>query len=33
VAVAILLGPLVLTLNVLTLVGVGLVALVARSWI
>lgn len=33
VAVALTLGPLVLTLNVLTLVGVGLVALVARSWI
>jgi hypothetical protein len=33
VAVALTLGPLVLTLNVLTLVGVGLVAFVARSWI
>jgi len=33
VAVAFTLGPLVLTLNVLTLVGIGLVALVARSWI
>lgn len=33
VAVALTLGPLTLTLNVLTLVGVGLVALVARSWI
>ncbi len=33
VAVAVTVGPLVLTLNVLTLVGVGLVALVARSWI
>ncbi|TVP46861.1 MAG: hypothetical protein EA350_06215 [Gemmatimonadales bacterium] len=33
VAVALVLGPLVLTLNVLTLVGVGLVAVVARSWI
>lgn len=33
VAVAVTLGPLTLTLNVLTLVGVGLVALVARSWI
>ncbi len=32
VAVALTLGPLVLTLNVLTLVGVGLVAIVARSW-
>jgi len=33
VAVGITLGPLVLYLNVLTLVGVFLVALVARSWI
>lgn len=33
VAVAITLGPLVLTLNVLTLVGIGVVAFVARSWI
>ena len=33
VAVGITLGPLVLTINVLTLVGVGIVALVARSWI
>jgi hypothetical protein len=33
VAVALTLGPLTLTLNVLTLVGVGMVALVARSWI
>ncbi len=33
VAVALTLGPLTLTLNVLTLVGVGIVALVARSWI
>jgi hypothetical protein len=33
VAVAVTLGPLVLTLNVLTLVGVGIVLLVARSWI
>jgi hypothetical protein len=33
VAVAITLGPLTLTLNVLTLVGVGLVGLVARSLI
>ncbi len=32
-AVAITLGPLVLMLNVLTLVGVGIVAFVARSWI
>ena len=33
VAVAITLGPLVLTLNVLTLVGIGMVAFVVRSWI
>ncbi|MEX0936173.1 MAG: hypothetical protein WD013_04645 [Gemmatimonadota bacterium] len=33
VAVAITLGPLVLTLNVLSLVGIGMVAFVARSWI
>jgi len=33
VAVAITLGPLVIQLNVLTLVGVGIVAFVARSWI
>lgn len=33
VAVAVTLGPLTVTLNVLTLVGVGIVALVARSWI
>ena len=33
VAVALTLGPLVLTINVLTLVGVGMVAFVARSWI
>jgi hypothetical protein len=33
VAVGITVGPLVLYLNVLTLVGVFLVALVARSWI
>jgi hypothetical protein len=33
VAVGITLGPLVLTLNVLTLVGIGVVAFVARSWI
>ncbi len=33
VAVAVTLGPLALSLNVLTLVGIGLVALVARSWI
>ncbi|HSG06802.1 MAG TPA: hypothetical protein VLA36_00490 [Longimicrobiales bacterium] len=33
VAVALSLGPLTVTLNVLTLVGVGIVALIARSWI
>lgn len=33
VAVALTLGPLVLNLNVLTLVGIGLVGVVARSWI
>ena len=33
VAVAFTIGPLVLALNVLTLVGIFLVALVARSWI
>lgn len=33
VALAFTIGPLVLTLNVLTLVGIGLVAMVARSWI
>ena len=33
VAVAFTIGPLVVTLNVLTLVGVGIVAFVARSWI
>lgn len=33
VAMAITLGPLTLTLNVLTLVGIGLVGLVARSLI
>jgi hypothetical protein len=33
VAVELTLGPLVLYLNVLTLVGVFIVALVARSWI
>ena len=33
VAVALTLGPLVLTINVLTLVGVAIVAFVARSWI
>lgn len=33
VAVAITLGPLVIELNVLSLIGIGLVAFVARSWI
>lgn len=33
VAVALTVGPLEVTLNVLTLVGVGIVAFVARSWI
>ncbi len=33
VAIGLTLGPLILYLNVLTLVGVFLVALVARSWI
>lgn len=33
VAVAVTVGPLVMTLNVLTLVGIGIVAFVARSWI
>jgi len=33
VAVALTLGPLSVTLNVLTLVGIGIVALIARSWI
>lgn len=33
VAVAFTLGPLVINVNVLTLVGVFLVALIARSWI
>ena len=33
VAVALTLGPLEVTLNVLTLVGIGIVAFVARSWI
>lgn len=33
VAVAVTLGPLALTINVLTLVGIGLVLLIARSWI
>ncbi len=33
VAVAFTIGPLVVSLNVLTLVGIFLVALIARSWI
>ncbi len=33
VAVALTLGPLSVTLNVLSLVGIGIVALIARSWI
>jgi len=33
VAVGFTIGPLSITLNVLTLVGIGIVALVARSWI
>lgn len=33
VAVALTLGPVSLTINVLTLVGIGMVALIARSWI
>lgn len=33
VAVGFTIGPLSITLNVLTLVGIGVVALVARSWI
>jgi hypothetical protein len=33
VAVALTLGPLVVELNVLTLVGFGIVAFIARSWI
>jgi hypothetical protein len=33
VAVAFTIGPLQLSLNVLTLVGIGTVALIARSWI
>ena len=33
VALALTLGPLVINLNVLTLVGVFLVALIARTWI
>ncbi len=33
VAVAFVLGPVSLTLNVLTLVGIALVAVIARAWI
>jgi hypothetical protein len=33
VAVAFMLGPVTLTLNFLTLVGIAIVALVVRSWI
>ena len=33
VAVAFTLGPISVTLNVLTLVGIAIVALIARSWI
>lgn len=33
VAVAFTLGPLAVSLNVLTLVGIGIVAFIARSWI
>ena len=33
VAVAFTIGPLTVTLNVLTLVGIAIVALIARSWI
>ncbi len=33
VAVGFTIGPLWITLNVLTLVGIGIVALVARSWL
>jgi hypothetical protein len=33
VALSFTLGPLTFNLNVLTLVGIGLVALIARSWI
>lgn len=33
VAVAFTIGPLVFNLNVLTLVGIGIVAFVARAWI
>jgi len=33
VAVSFTIGPLTLTVNVLTLVGIGIVALIVRSWI
>ena len=33
VSVAFVLGPVTLTLNVLTLVGIGIVAMIVRSWI
>jgi len=33
VAVALTVGPLMVSLNVLTLVGIGIVAFVARAWI
>ena len=33
VAVAFVLGPVTLTLNVLTLVGIAIVAMIVRSWI
>ena len=33
VALALSIGPLTVTLNVLTLVGIGVVAFIARSWI
>ncbi|HCW78894.1 MAG TPA: hypothetical protein DG084_07230 [Gemmatimonadetes bacterium] len=33
VAVAIVLGPITLILNFLTIVGIGIVAMVVRSWI
>lgn len=33
VAVALTVGPLMITINVLTLVGIAIVAFVARSWI
>ncbi len=33
VSVAFVLGPVTLTVNVLTLVGIGIVAMIVRSWI